>query len=450
MNRLLMKLKQMKMITNKVDSKFFYRVITAIPLSSGSSNQSLIGTLLVMMSLLISMPNYAQMADFDYQKELKEQREQWHKIELPNDIFSKINPNFTDLRIYGVTPNKDTIEAPYILKSQKEMSIIKEADFTIINQSKTAEGYYFTFELTTEKNINQIKLAFAEDNFDWNLQLDGSQNQQKWFTVLDDYRILSIKNNSTNYQFTTLHFPDAKYRFFRILIKQTAQPNLKTATIASQNWTDGNYRNHPIKQTQIAEDKAKKQTVIDLDLGSSIPISYLQLQINETVDFYRPITVQYLVDSVKTEKGWKYNYRNLMKGTLTSFEKNELKFNSVTTPKLRLLIYNQDNQPLKITSFEAKGYIYELVVRFTTPAQYYLVYGKERARKPNYDIARFQENIPTELTTLILGKEARIAKKDTITSSPLFESKWWLWGVMLLIIFLLGGASLQMMKKKVD
>lgn len=396
------------------------------------------------------MPSYAQMQDFDYQKELKKPTEQWHDIELPNDIFSKIDPNFADLRIYGITPNKDTIEAPYILKSQKEMSIIKEADFTIINQSKTEEGYYFTFELATEKDINQIKLDFAKDNFDWNLKLEGSQNQQKWFTILDNYRILSIKNNSTNYQFTTLNFPDAKYRFFRVLIKEIAETNLKSAKIAAQSWTDGVYRNYPIKHTQIAEDKAKKQTVIDLDLDSSIPISYLQLNINETIDFYRPITLQYLADSVKTQKGWKYNYRPLMKGTLTSLEKNELKFNSITTQKLRLIIYNQDNQPLKINSFEAKGYVYALVARFTTPAQYYLVYGKERTRKPNYDIARFQENIPTELTALTLGKEERIAKKETIKPSPLFENKWWLWGVMLLVILLLGGASLQMMKKKVE
>ena len=119
-----------------------------------------------------------------------------------------------------------------------------------------------------------------------------------------------------------------------------------------------------------------------------------------------------------------------------------------TLQKLQIIIYNQDNEPLKIDEISVRGSASELVARFTEPANYYLTYGNSKARKPQYDISRFKDKIPESLTELELGTVRKIIKKEAPTTEPLFENKLWLWAVMLLSIIVLGGFSIQMMRNK--
>ena len=179
-----------------------------------------------------------------------------------------------------------------------------------------------------------------------------------------------------------------------------------------------------------------------------VPVSFIKLSVSDKIDYYRPHTIQYLSDSVKTEKGWKYNYRSLTSGILSSLEDNEYKFSEHITNKLKVIIQNHDNQPLNIEEITVKGYVHELVARFNKPAQYYLVYGNKRAYKPNYDIINFQQNIPKDLSGLSIGDEEEISKSGTSLIGPLFKNKAWLWAIMIIIILILGWFSVRMLKTK--
>src|SRR5690606_40823506 len=70
----------------------------------------------------------------------------------------------------------------------------RSSDLTAHNES----GYFFTFEMPAREPINQLYLQFKEKNFDWKIRLEGSHDQQEWFTIADDYRIVSISNQLTD------------------------------------------------------------------------------------------------------------------------------------------------------------------------------------------------------------------------------------------------------------
>lgn len=114
------------------------------------------------------------MKDYNYKRELKGISEQWHKIILPDDVFGKTNHNLSDIRIFGMQGRNDTIEAPYLLKADAGEVINREVEFKVLNTSSKHNGYYFTFEISTDELINQIKLDFQQQNFDWRVQLEGS------------------------------------------------------------------------------------------------------------------------------------------------------------------------------------------------------------------------------------------------------------------------------------
>uniref|UniRef100_UPI00404B3D97 DUF3999 family protein n=2 Tax=Flavobacterium sp. TaxID=239 RepID=UPI00404B3D97 len=397
--------------------------------------------------LLFSAHSFGQISDYNYKRELFGIEEPWHKITLPNEVFGKISHDFSDIRIFGLTKNNDTIEAPYVLQLTKEKIVQNEVLFKIINQSKNQKGYYFTFEIPTENAINQMQLSFKQQNFDWLSTLEGSQNLDEWFTISDDYRILSIKNEGADFQFTTLKFPSSKYRYYRLLVQSKSELDLVEAKIVLNEMLDGNFRKYTIQSTEFEEEKQNKQTIIQVALKSKVPVSKLKIYVKDSFDYYRPITIKYLKDSIKTEKGWKYNYSTLTSGTLNSIEKNEFKFESTMLKKLKISIENRDNRPLQIDSLVVEGYVHELVTRFIDPATYFLTYGNNEVSKPFYDINSFTDKIPTSVTQLKIGDEQIIEKSPKEIENPLFQNKNWLWAIMVLIIALLGWFSLKMMKQ---
>jgi hypothetical protein len=298
----------------------------------------------------------------------------------------------------------------------------------------------------TSKSLNQIQLDFNNDNFDWKVKLEGSQNQQEWFTILEDYRILSIKNDQTDYNFTHLNFPNSKYRFYRILVKSNSKPDLVRSSLYLDSLVPAKYKDYKIKKFDVAEEN--KNSVITIDLKSRLPISNIKLNVLDKVDYYRPIKIQYIADSVKTEKGWRYSYNTLTSGTLSSLEKNDFKFKTVLAQSLRIMVHNYDNAPLAFSKPETKGYVYELLARFDKPAKYYLVYGNPDGRAPVYDISRTNFKLPENSTDLTLGKPELILKEPRTEISPLFENKWWLWGIMTILILVVGFFTLKMISTK--
>jgi hypothetical protein len=407
-----------------------------------------IRTLLLYVLLFVCSCSFGQINQYVYKRELTGINEQWHKVILPDEIFGKVMPDLSDIRIFGITEKKDTIEAPYILQPITEKITWKDVQFKLINQSKNAKGYYFTFAIAADNSINLIKLDFEQHNFDWRLTLEGSQDQQEWFSIIEDYRILSIKNKLTDFKFTDVAFPDSKYRYFRMNINSAGKPELNAVKLSLVDSIDGSFRKYSLRLAETSERKQNKQSIIAVDLKSVVPVCCLKIYVKDTFDYYRPITIEYFTDSIKTQKGWVYNYSSLSSGMLSSIGNNVFTFSSTMLKKLKIIIENRDNKPLQIDSIAAKGNVYSLVCRFTEPATYYLAYGNALASRPDYDIDYFADMIPKQLKILQLGEEQLSGEKNVQKTEPLFKNKIWLWTVMALIIVLLGWFSVSMIRKK--
>lgn len=395
--------------------------------------------------LLLPCTIFAQLSDYDWQAPLGKTSDTWHTVPLNEAVFEKTNDDFSDIRLYGIT-EKDTIEVPFVLKSSAPTGIEEEIKFELLNSTSNESGYFYTYSVPVEQSINKIELSFKNDNFDWKINLEGSQNQKQWFTILEDYRIVSIKNKQTNYTFSDLSFPEAKYAYFRVHVKADEKPELQSSSIILNKVIPAKYVTYTSATTTISN--VGKATIIEIDLKKRLPISYLKINILDDYDYYRPISVSYVSDSVNTEKGWKYTYRNLFSHTLTSLESQEFTFRNTLLNKLKIRIENYDNPALKIGSIKTQGYAYELLGRFIEPANYYLVYGNKKANAPRYDLQQTGFELPAQATALEVGKEEKINKTTKPKPAPLFENKWWLWGIMGLIILVLGGATLKMMKEK--
>ncbi len=304
--------------------------------------------LLIILSICINLGLKAQTKDYKFERSISGITTNWHSIQLPNQVFKNAQIGLEDLRIFG-KKGKDTIEVPYILEQSADQITEKETPFKIINQSSVKQGHYYTFEADQSTIINQIRLSFKESNFDWNVDLEGSNNNLTWFQILKDARILSIKNNSTDYQFTQLDFPMSRYKYFRILIKGPGNPELNAAKILKTDTIRGNTSNISFKSYALVNNSKTKETVIDVELSEPSPISFIKLNFKNALDFYRPMKVEYAIDSFKTEKGIQHQFNDLVNVTLSSLEKPEFTFKGTLVSRLRITIQNDDNARLSST-----------------------------------------------------------------------------------------------------
>jgi len=379
---------------------------------------------LILFFLLNCTYSFCQMNGYEYKQEILGIKGQWNAIELPDNLYGKVSRDLSDLRVYGITSKNDTLEAPYIFAKNAETISTLNTGFNQINQSKKGSTYYFTFQAIEERTINQIQLDFNQKNYDWRIQLEGSQDQKSWFTVVDNYRIMSIKNELTDYQFNKIVFPDSKYNYYRIGISANEKPVLKSAKMIMLEADHGVLTRYALKKILITQDKKRKQTIIDLELKTQVPVNRLKIGVNDNIDYYRPMQIEYLTDSFKTDKSWYFNYREAESAAvLGSVDKKDFEFNGCMTNKLRVTIDNHDNRPLKFGTFVVEGYKNILITRLTEPARYFLCYGRKDTRKPNYDIEQFSYKISNTTNKTTLGKEEFVDKKNRRIQNPYLQTK---------------------------
>lgn len=400
--------------------------------------------LIVAVFLLISSRANSQERFEFYRKIQVVENTGWHSLSLPDDIFSKIKRDYSDLRIFEVD-GSDTVETPYVLTFARHEVQTGRVEMRPFNKGTSNGRQFVSFEVPEGQSVNSVELAFTETNIDAQVTVEGSDDRQAWFEIAKDQRIVAIFNDNADFKATTLSFPDSKYKFLRMSINSTSI-NLLSATFRKNSTRAGKYRIVSQHYT-VREDKERKMTILEFKTDHLQPIETFSISINNEMDYYRYFSLTAVSDSSKAEKQWVYHHTPMTPGYLTSIRPNEFDFEPVWANKITLEIFNQDNAPLNIQNVTFTRPESQLIARMSQGKEYFLYYGNKSASPPTYDLVHFTDKIPESLAPLTLENEVSIGK-TTATSPPLIENKVWLWLIMGVIIAVLGFFTLRMMKNK--
>ncbi len=403
--------------------------------------------LLILIVLLKVSIVKTQFKEYNYKRKINTTNKNWQKIELPNNIFSKLNTNFSDLRILKISNKNDTVEIPYLLTSTYNNIVTEKRKLNIINESSKKNNHYFTLDNVGLVSTNQIVIDFIKQNYIVDVQLKGSNDLVDWFTILENIKLVAVKNKKTNFKQNTIDFPVSKYKYYQITIKSKEKPLFNSVYLVLEKINKGYLKKIEIKNILKKENKKLNQSEISINLKEYTPISFLNIKVNHPSNFYRPISIKYLIDSIKTEKGWVNRFNEVKTNYISSKLPNKFNFNSIFTKTIKLTITNHNNIPLQISEIEVKGGLYNMYVQLNSSSKnYFLFYGNNTAEKPKYDINNFKEIIPEVSSNSKLGFEQNTLTNKTIITEPLFKNKFWLWGIIILVITTLGYFSLKMLK----
>lgn len=399
---------------------------------------------------VITMANQAlaQFGDCLYQHELEQPTELIHEVKLPPTAFAKTSGDRYNFRVYGVAASGDTLEMPYAYPNPRAMAI--SLPLKQLNAGKIPFGNRFTFELEEVQQIQSLELEIANSDFEGLVTLEGADRLGDWQQVLDHYRIIDLSTNGEPYRFTTLKFTPSLYRFYRISIQGIKNLDLQSVNAlrrpvskADTLLFEGALNKLP-KRTEF-----HKTTVYELNLPEEVLIDHLRFNIADTLRYVRFVEVQILQDSFKQGEELTYRYRTIGSGSLSSLDPSQpLGFVATVARRVRILIHNQDNQPLTVANIEAGLQQPRINARFAGAEKYYLVYGCKSLKRPKYDIERELADIserPPSLTSAPLKSFVVLNPSDAVEG--LFSNSLWLYGALALVAGLLGWMAIGMLKK---
>lgn len=402
-------------------------------------------SLFVLLISLVQNGN-AQYYKYKYFKPIIGQEQQWHSIAIPSEIYQYCKKDLSDIRIIGIKDNSDTIEAPFFLKTREIKINDSPIECQIINRTQKNGIFYFTFIIPENSIINQIELQLSNKNYDWRIHLQGSNDQTEWFTICDNYRIVGIQNQYTNYQFNKIFFPEIRYKYLRISIPSAQKPIINNVLLNHQTIDKGEYIVHSAKIKSVQNDKKSKQTIVDITMAEPLPVSKIYIKANYPADFYRPFTIKAITDSIATASDVSYNYQNLFSSTLSSLESPLFYFPQTVNNNFRIIIENRDNPPINIDSIIVSGYTQNLIIRFDHKAKYYLFFGNKSAQWPDYDIAHFAATAPENPLELHLGKTEKMPEIPAKQIKPIITNTLWLWIVIGIIGLIIGIFTIKMIQ----
>jgi hypothetical protein len=383
--------------------------------------------------------------DFNFRRRLQGIDDaHWYSATLPPETFARLNRDFSDVRLYSFA-SKDTIEIPHVIKIMTDDSREQTFDLPVLNQSRKKGSLFLTFELQKNVKVNSIDLNFQQDNFFAFVKLEGSNNQTDWFDIIDNQRLLSIRNVNSNFKIQSISFPLSQYRFLRATITSDTKLTLLDATLQHTQVIKGNYLPSRLAFT-VKDDKKRKTTIIDVKLANYVPVSRFEIDVAANTDYHRSFQLVYVSDSTNTPKGWIKNYQGLYSGYLTSYTPNNFDVTYDLAQEIRIIINNLDNEPLLVKGLVVSGPEVKVVANLSNNDTY-LYYGNREASKPSYDLAYFEEKIPGILASATVASEEDM-QQPIEKKSPLFENQLWLWSAMVVVIALLGFFTLRMMKAK--
>ncbi|MCT4614058.1 MAG: hypothetical protein N4A49_04175 [Marinifilaceae bacterium] len=396
--------------------------------------------------VVVSASNAQKITDFKFKAKIEGETTSWAKLRIPSEVFNCTNQNLSDIRVLGITENKDTIQAPFIIRKNSDRTISNKLKIKVLNKSKINTVYYYSFELLSEQTLSLIDLKFKNKNFDWKINLEASQDQNTWFQVLDKYRILSIYNRKVDYSFTSIDIPESKYRYYRIAIPSNEEPQLLDLSVYEKKTIAADFVDVLNSKIKSIQNKELKQTKLFVDFENTIRMNKLCFNTNDKVDFYRPVSVRSITDSIEMNGNWVYKYDLIYSGVLTSEKSACLSFASKSAKKLEIIIWNDDNHELDFSSVKARSYTYDMLIRFDKTASYFLCYGGDEIAFANYDLLNFSEKIPDVYNELKLSNNIRLSQDKNEALLPFLESKIILWLIMLSLIIILAWYSIRLLK----
>jgi hypothetical protein len=373
------------------------------------------------------------------------EKEQYYKILLDPQIGSHLRPDYGDLRIY----NQEGQETPYLIK--RSSVVYRESKFNhykIQNYKRKKGSSELIIRNPHKSKIDNIIISIKNADVSKNMMLSGSDDNKTWFIIRQDYFFSppSPEGRSSEAEFM-FDFPLSDYEYYKIDIDDSlSNPlNILAAGYYQQQLEQESYMSLPAPQIIQRDSMKQKKSYVDISFDKPYYIDKILFIPDGKEDYYRNAEIWHKIPGQKT-------YSNIKDKILSSRTENSVAADKLFAKDIRLIIYNEDDAPLKIAgmnAWERKSYI---IARLVPGDNYTIRFSDAELQAPNYDLQHFQDKIPAELPELSASavKNIEVKKEAAVENLPFFRNPWFVWGAIIVVVVLLSLMSVRMVKEMKD
>ncbi len=197
----------------------------------------------------------------------------------------------------------------------------------------------------------------------------------------------------------------------------------------------------------LGVEKDGNVSTLILDLGyRHIPSSKLEFKPAEP-NFHRQLEIKAGNDKQKWEFISQHEISSIRMGKVSK-EQLQIQLDDLRYRYLRISVYNKDDKPIRFDEVKVFGYAHQLVFKYEPEKNYRLIYGRESADSPHYDI---QQMLPF-IKINMLPKAALSGEMETAKAEPpkadvsSRKQNILLWAILSVTALILGGLIYRLAK----
>jgi hypothetical protein len=325
-------------------------------------------------------------------------QDRYFDLLLTPSVFDKSRADLGDLRLY----DRRGRVIPYalrILQAENKQEALPAREF---NRTKHPDrSVEVSLDLGDNPiEHNEIDVATSGTNFRRRVQVEGSDTNQSWGSILDKAYLVHFQVDSQRVDVHRLHYAASRFRYVRVRVfpesgNDEDRPDIAQVTVYHSTRLPGEYVTLPATLTPRQAEPAGggPGSAWFIEFGAqSVPCEQLSFDVADN-DFVR---------SYRLEKADPDETMGILatgewrRRAGAELKPMEIHFNEVRARRLRLVVIDFRNPPLSLTAVRytapARQIIFARVEDLAPPLRLY--FGNPNAEPPRYD---FAENLPAAL-----------------------------------------------------
>lgn len=363
----------------------------------------------------------------------------YYKIELNPELIACSKYDLSDMRVWD-EKNK---QVPYLIEYSKPLQnyISQKTNFKVIKNNSIPKKYSeFIFQNDKSKPLNHIALLVTNTDVTKKINLLGSHNQLDWYSVINDYTLDNLYDNTKTSIEKIIYLPNTNYAFYKLQIVDSQTPPIIVQSIYRYNHIESSI-SKKIKLTNqtVKYYTNKNDNIIEYNSDYAYRIDEIQFDINESKLFNRSF-------SILADENYKRRVRQVsLFNSVLSKKNDSFSHLKIRQNKFKIQLYNQDNPPLNIQNIQLYYYPIYLIAALDSGVHYIVNTGLEELTAPNYDMVEFRDKIPANLPILGCTPIEKIIEKDHL-SQKFYQKKWFMWICISIGVLIIFGISISMIK----
>ena len=363
-----------------------------------------------------------------------------HYAVVDEAVWQHALPNLDDLRIYAAGK-----EIPYARRTMWGSRETEQKTIRVLQPGTVGGKTQLLLDMSGVSEYDRITLTLKTKNYVAHARVEGQDDSHgaQWAnlgtTTLFDLSDERLGHNST------LQIPVSTYKYLRVTVDALVKPSdVQSATAGIERAQEAVWRDLSSAPQQIQEGR---DTVLTFAVPENVPVDRLMLAIDPSQgNFQREIEMQSDRGSMTGigEISRIHMQRNREK---IDVDQTGLSLRVTSQGKLRAVIHNGDDAPLRITGARLQQYERRIYFDCNAGTSPELYYGDEKLDAPVYDYAKlFQSDVSAGQVQLgAEGVNAGYAgRPDDRPWSERHPAV--LWAAILGAVVILGGIAVRSMK----